>query len=75
VKAALENPFVMDGGRVRTLDHPSGPIRLLAASVTCPGEETPCVAAPAMGADTDAVLGEAGFSAGEIANLRKAGAV
>ena len=30
------------GGRVRTVDHPSGPIRLLAASVTCPGEELPC---------------------------------
>ena len=42
VRGALENPFVMDGGRVRTVDHPSGPIRLLAASVTCPGEETPC---------------------------------
>ncbi len=75
VRGALENPFVMDGGRVRTVDHPSGPIRLLAASVTCPGEDTPCVAAPAMGADTDAVLSEAGFSAGEIASLRKAGAV
>jgi succinate--hydroxymethylglutarate CoA-transferase len=75
VRGALESPFVMDGGRVRTVDHPSGPIRLLAASVTCPGEDTPCVAAPAMGADTDAVLSEAGFSAGEIASLRKAGAV
>jgi succinate---hydroxymethylglutarate CoA-transferase len=75
VRGALENPFVMDGGRVRTVDHPSGPIRLLAASVTCPGEETPCKAAPAMGADTDAVLGEAGFTAAEIAELRRAGAV
>ena len=75
VRGALENPFVMDGGRVRTVDHPSGPIRLLAASVTCPGEETPCQAAPAMGADTDAVLGEAGFTAAEIAELRRAGAV
>ena len=65
----------MDGGRVRAVDHPSGPIRLLGSSVTCPGEETPCVAAPAMGADTDAVLGEAGFSAAQIASLRESGAV
>ena len=75
VRGALENPFVTASDRVRTVDHPSGPIRLLAASVTCPGEETPCVAAPAMGADTDAVLGEAGFTTAEIAELRRAGAV
>ena len=75
VKAALENPFVMDEGRVRTIPHPSGSIRLLASPITCPGEETPCHAAPAMGADTDAVLSEAGFTAGEIASLRKSGVV
>jgi crotonobetainyl-CoA:carnitine CoA-transferase CaiB-like acyl-CoA transferase len=75
VKAALENPFVMYGGRVRTVPHPSGPIRLLASPITCPGEEIPCHAAPAMGADTDAVLSEAGFTPAQIADLRKAGAV
>ena len=75
VRGALENPFVTASDRVRTVDHPSGPIRLLAASVTCPGEETPCEAAPAMGADTDAVLGEVGFTTAEIAELRRAGAV
>ena len=75
VRSALESPFVMDEGRVRTVPHPSGLIRLLAASVTCPGEETPCHAAPAMGADTDAVLAEAGFTPADIAALRKAGTV
>jgi len=75
VKGALENPFVMDAARVRTVDHPSGPIRLLGAAVTCPGEETPCRAAPTVGADTDTVLAEAGFTAADIAELRKAGAV
>ena len=75
VRGALESPFVTEGSRVRTVPHPSGPIRLLGSSVTCPGEETPCQAAPAMGADTDAVLGEAGFSTDEVASLRKSGAV
>ncbi len=75
VRAALENPFVTEGGRVRTVDHPSGPIRLLAPPVTCPGEDLPCAAAPALGADTDAVLAEAGFTAAEIAELRRSGAV
>jgi crotonobetainyl-CoA:carnitine CoA-transferase CaiB-like acyl-CoA transferase len=60
---------------VRTVDHPSGPIRLLAPPVTCPGEDLPCAAAPALGADTDAILAEAGFTAAEIARLRESGAV
>jgi crotonobetainyl-CoA:carnitine CoA-transferase CaiB-like acyl-CoA transferase len=75
VRAALENPFVIHSSRVRTVDHPSGPIRLLGAAVTCPGEEMPCRAAPPMGADTDMVLAEVGFTAADIAELRKAGAV
>jgi crotonobetainyl-CoA:carnitine CoA-transferase CaiB-like acyl-CoA transferase len=75
VRGALENPFVAAGARVRTVDHPSGPIRLLASSITCPGEATLCQAAPAMGADTDAVLGEAGFSPAQISELRDAGAI
>ena len=42
----------------------------------CPGEELPCEPAPAMGADTDAVLSEAGFTPAETrAGLRKAGAI
>jgi crotonobetainyl-CoA:carnitine CoA-transferase CaiB-like acyl-CoA transferase len=57
------------------VDHPSGPIRLLGAAVTCPGEEMPCRAAPPMGADMDMVLAEVGFTAADIAELRKAGAV
>jgi succinate---hydroxymethylglutarate CoA-transferase len=75
VQGALQSPFVTEAWRLRTVGHPSGPIRLLASPITCPGEETPCTAGPAMGADTDTVLQEAGFSAAEIADLRAAGAV
>jgi succinate---hydroxymethylglutarate CoA-transferase len=75
VASALENPFATARGRVRTVEHATGPIRLLAPSVDCPGEVLPCAAAPAMGADTDAVLGEVGFGSAEIAILRKAGAL
>jgi crotonobetainyl-CoA:carnitine CoA-transferase CaiB-like acyl-CoA transferase len=75
VQQALENPFVTEEGRVRTVDHPSGPIRLLAPPIRCPGEELPCEPAPAMGADTDAVLSEAGLTPAEIARLRDAGAI
>jgi succinate---hydroxymethylglutarate CoA-transferase len=75
VASALESPFVAAGGRVRTVPHPTGAIRLLAPAVSCPGEELPCTPAPVMGADTDAVLEEAGFTAAEIAELRGAGAI
>ena len=75
VRVALENPFATARGRVRTVEHATGPIRLLAPSVDCPGEVLPCTPAPAMGADTDAVLGEVGFTTGEIARLRDSGAI
>ena len=75
LRSALENPFAAEQGRIRTVDHPTGPIRLLAPSISCPGEELPCAAAPAMGADTNAVLAEAGFTAEEILELHKAGVV
>jgi crotonobetainyl-CoA:carnitine CoA-transferase CaiB-like acyl-CoA transferase len=73
VRGALENPFVMEAARIRTVDHPSGRIRLLAPSIVCAGEEAPCVAAPAMGEDNEAILGEAGFTESEIAELRRVG--
>jgi succinate--hydroxymethylglutarate CoA-transferase len=75
VREALENPFVTEEGRVRTVDHASGPIRLLAPSIRCPGEELPCRPAPAMGADTDDILGDLGFAPAEISDLRQAGVV
>ena len=75
LRSALENPYVAERGRLRTVDHPTGPIRLLAPSISCPGEELPCAPAPAMGADTDAVLGDLGFGSAEISDLRKAGAL
>jgi crotonobetainyl-CoA:carnitine CoA-transferase CaiB-like acyl-CoA transferase len=75
VRAALDNPFLAETARVRRVDHPSGPIRLLATSVICPGEETPCLAAPALGADGDRILSEVGFTDAEIAELRRVGAL
>jgi succinate---hydroxymethylglutarate CoA-transferase len=70
VQTALDNPFVRDGGRI--LDYKraglapigmvGGPVRTDAAP--------PQNAGPALGADTDRVLQECGFSAAEIAALR-----
>ena len=74
-QAALENPSAAQRGRLRTVDHPTSPMRLLAPSINCPGEDLPCTPAPAMGADTDAILGQAGFSRIDIAELHAAGMI
>ena len=76
VAAALDNTFLTEQGRVRSVPHPNGgEIRLLAPPVSCPGEEMPRDAAPQLGADTDSILGQLGFAPGEIERLRKVGAV
>lgn len=73
---ALENPFFRDRGGVRAVDHPMRPDFGMVASPIRVGEaEAPSRPAPALGADTDAVLSEAGFGPDEIAALRAAGAV
>jgi crotonobetainyl-CoA:carnitine CoA-transferase CaiB-like acyl-CoA transferase len=76
VKAALDNPFVRDEGRLARYRHPvKGEIPMLATPFRCPGETFPTAGAPALGADTDAILGALGYDAAKIAGLRQAGAI
>jgi succinate---hydroxymethylglutarate CoA-transferase len=75
VKAALDNAFVKDEGRVRAAERPEGAVHMLAPPVRCPGEDMPCEPAPALGADTDDILGRLGFAADDVARLRAAGAL
>jgi crotonobetainyl-CoA:carnitine CoA-transferase CaiB-like acyl-CoA transferase len=72
IAGALETPFVTETGRLQTLEHPTyGAYRMVAPPVRM-GEDAPARAAPALGADTDAILGDLGYDAGRIAGLRKA---
>jgi len=66
LKAALDNPFVGERGLIRDY----GSARMVAGPVRDGASEPPSQAAPALGADTDAVLRDCGFSDGEIAALR-----
>jgi crotonobetainyl-CoA:carnitine CoA-transferase CaiB-like acyl-CoA transferase len=75
VKAALDNAFVRDEGRVRAAGRGEGAVHMLAPPVRCPGEDMPCEPAPALGADTDDILGRLGFAPHELARLRAAGAL
>lgn len=70
---ALDNPIVSD--MIHTVDHPHGPLRVLANPIRVGGERLPNRASPKLGADTDTLLDEAGFTRAEIAALRVAGTV
>lgn len=73
--AALDNPDAAD--MIDTVAHPAKPggMRVLANPIRLNGARLPNRAAPKLGADSDAVLIEAGFAPEEIAALRADGIV
>jgi len=77
VRQALDNPFVAEQQRLLDFAHPlHGDIRGVASPVRlADGEAHPRRAAPALGADTDALLEELGYCAKAAAALREQGAV
>ena len=76
VKQALDNSFVAERGSIQAFEYPDGrKARLIANPIRSPGTEWPRRAAPALGADTDALLAEIGYDAARIARLRKEGVV
>jgi crotonobetainyl-CoA:carnitine CoA-transferase CaiB-like acyl-CoA transferase len=70
---ALDNPRMAD--MIDSVDHPQGPLRVLNNPIKIGGARLPNRASPKLGADTDAVLDEAGFTAAEIADLRASGTI
>ena len=76
VAQALSAEFVRSEDRVWTYAHPQrADFRMVAPAFRMPGETMPHAAAPAFGADTDAVLREIGYSLDRIAALREAGTI
>lgn len=63
-------------GHFAVMQHPTaGPVRTVAPQIRFSTDPNPPLRpAPALGADTDAILGELGLSAAEIAELRRTGA-
>ncbi|MGA9868034.1 MAG: CoA transferase [Acetobacteraceae bacterium] len=66
IRTALENSFVAERGNIR--DYTG--VRMVGTPIDTGGDALPHQAAPSLGADTDAVLREAGFSDAEIGGLR-----
>ncbi|MFW5679893.1 MAG: CaiB/BaiF CoA transferase family protein [Pseudomonadota bacterium] len=76
VGTALDNPFVRVRDGVRAYHYPDGRrIDMLTSPLRFPGEPTPSRAAPAMGADTEAVLRGLGYDTAEIDRLQGLGVV
>jgi succinate---hydroxymethylglutarate CoA-transferase len=73
---ALGNSFVAERGGVMRYRYPDGrEVRMIAGPIRVAGEAPPRRAAPALGADTDALLAGLGYDAGEIDMLRRNGVV
>jgi crotonobetainyl-CoA:carnitine CoA-transferase CaiB-like acyl-CoA transferase len=71
---ALENPFPLATGMIRSTPHPlRADFRSFANPIKLDGQRLPAASAPALGADTDAVLAGLGYGSDEIAALRAAG--
>jgi len=68
---ALDNPYVHRTGMLQHLPHPANPgQRVVANPVRVDGQRLPGQVCSPLGADTDALLREAGFSDEECAQLR-----
>jgi crotonobetainyl-CoA:carnitine CoA-transferase CaiB-like acyl-CoA transferase len=71
---ALENPFPTSTGMIRPTPHPLRPdFRTFANPIKLDGQRLAARTAPALGADTDAVLAELGYSDADIAAMRTRG--
>ena len=72
---ALGSEFVTGEDRIWSYAHRRGTFRMVAPAFRFPGEPMLRHPAPALGADTDAVLAELGYDADRIAGLHKASVV
>jgi len=72
VAQALESPFVQSRhSLLETRDEAGNVIKQVASPIRCPGEGPLTQAAPALGADTDNLLAQVGYTHEQIAELRK----
>ena len=74
---AMTNPLLTERGMILDIEHPVfGTIKEMRGAVMAPGEKTPTRPAPHVGEHTDEVLRDlAGYTPGEIRELRNEGAV
>ncbi|MEO0419143.1 MAG: CoA transferase [Pseudomonadota bacterium] len=73
---ALDNPWLETIGMRDTVEHPDkADLNILANPFKFDGERLPNRAAPLLGADSDAILGDLGYDEASVADLRKSGVI
>jgi len=76
VKAALASDFAAEQQSVQSVPHPvRGEVRMVRQPILINGEVAPRRAARALGADTEEILSQAGYSNAEIAALEAEGVI
>ncbi|WP_298675181.1 CoA transferase [uncultured Sphingomonas sp.] len=74
--AALDSDYVRRIGMIAEVEHPDrDDLRVLASPIKLDGERPPLRAAPLLGADTDAILGDLGYDEDAIAGMKRDGIV
>ncbi len=68
---ALDNPYFAEHGGIQSINHPErADLRVLSSPIRLDGKRAEARPGPSLGADTEALLGECGYSADEIAAFR-----
>ncbi|MGE3857391.1 MAG: CaiB/BaiF CoA transferase family protein [Dehalococcoidia bacterium] len=75
IQGFVDHPQLKERGRFREVASPAGPLWALLPPATFDGMEASMGPIPAVGAHTDAILGELGYDTAGIARLHEAGAV
>ncbi|MBT3330381.1 MAG: CoA transferase, partial [Rhodospirillaceae bacterium] len=75
IAQALDNPYFRDRGGVQTVAHPDRPDLKLLNNPIRMGEPIPARPAPKLGADSEDILSELGYSLDEITKLRTDNAI
>ncbi len=77
LSSALDNPYLIETGGLQTVTHDARPdgLRIVSSPIRLSGSRIPTRRAPALGADTDAVLGSIGIADAALADLRARGIV
>jgi crotonobetainyl-CoA:carnitine CoA-transferase CaiB-like acyl-CoA transferase len=73
IAQALDNPWFVERGGIRTVSHPDKADLKVIESPIRTSEKVPNRPAPALGQDNDAILAELGFDADQIAALKNSG--
>lgn len=73
---ALDNPYFAETDGIQTIAHPQRPgLRVLSNPIRLDGARAQATPAPSLGADTDSILNDAGYSQARISAMRDAGVI